>query len=198
MKTIKPMLRRLLLSLLLASAAVTALNGPGAPRPAHAEDDGGGDHDGGGGGGGGSGGGGESEGGGDSGGGDSGGGESGGGGSEGGDGGSHSRGGDDSGGDGGGEGSATGTTGRPAGEASDQDPQVFDQLLARMLKGKIAPIPEIQTLARRAVPGEVVNIRLNREGLRYLYKVSIVVDSGDLFDVWIDASTRDFVSVRQR
>lgn len=107
--------------------------------------------------------------------------------------------------DSGGSDDPSGGVGGTAGGASSnaparaaQDAQTRDQSLASSLKGKIAGVREVQVLAKRAVPGEVINIRLGRQGAGYVYKVRIMRRDGDLFDVMVDATTRDLLGVRRR
>lgn len=178
---VRSRLGRLLFGMLLVSAAVPVACAPGTVlhvTSAHADDDGGSDSGGGGPGGG------DDSGGGGPGGSDSGGGESGGGGGD----------------SGGSTGSREGTSASTARAASPaaQATQSKDQALARKLKGKIAGVREIQSLAKRAVPGEIVNIRLNQQGPRYVYRVRVMRANGDVFDVRIDASSRETLSVRRR
>ena len=173
--------RRGALLLILASlAAASPLAGLEAVR-ARADDDGGGSGgDGGGGGGSGSDDGGSDDGGNDDGGSDDGGDRGGSSGSE-------------SGGrSGGSQGSKSG------GSSQGTSTQQRDGALARRLKGRIAPVREIEAVAGRAVPGEVIDIKLYRNKDTYVYRVKILQTDGSIYDVRIDAVSRNVLSAKER
>ena len=195
--------------LILASLAATLpLTGREAMQAR--ADDGGGSGGGGGGGGGGSGRGddGGSSG---SGGGDDGGSSGSGGGDDGGsdDGGSDGDDGGDDGGSDGGDGSSSG--GNSSGGRSDSGSQGSksdgkqgqpgsqrDGALAAQLKGRIAPIGEVESIAGKVIPGEIIDVRLYRKKDLYVYRVKIIQRSGSIYDVRIDAATRKVLSARER
>lgn len=76
--------------------------------------------------------------------------------------------------------------------------QSKDGQLAARLKGRIAPIREIEALAIRIVPGEIADVRLFRSKNVYVYKVRIIQRNGSIYDVRIDAVTRKLISKRER
>jgi uncharacterized membrane protein YkoI len=84
------------------------------------------------------------------------------------------------------------------GKSSGSKSQSRDSALATRLKGRIAPIGEIESLAGRAVPGEIIDIKLYRNKERYIYKVKIIQRSGSIYDVRIDAVSRKLLSARER
>lgn len=117
------------------------------------------------------------------------------------------KGGDDSGSDDGDSdgGSGSGSSGKggssssgSGGKSSGSRSQSRDSALATSLKGRIAPIGEIETLAGRAVPGEIIDVKLYRNKERYIYKVKIIQRSGSIYDVRIDAVSRKLLSARER
>ena len=117
------------------------------------------------------------------------------------------KGGDDSGSDDGDSdgGSGSGSSGKggssssgSGGKSSGSRSQSRDSALATRLKGRIAPIGEIETLAGRAVPGEIIDVKLYRNKERYIYKVKIIQRSGSIYDVRIDAVSRKLLSARER
>lgn len=140
----------------------------------------------------------------DDGGSDDGGGDDGGGGND--DGGSDDGGSDnsgsDNGGGSGGSGSGRGNSGtqgskggsQPSGPGTTQR----DGALAVRLKGRIAPISEVEAIAGRTVPGEIIDVRLYRNKDLYVYKVKIIQRSGSIYDVRINAMTRKVLSARER
>ena len=90
--------------------------------------------------------------------------------------------------------SSSGSGGKSSGSRS----QSRDSALATRLKGRIAPIGEIEALAGRAVPGEIIDVKLYRNKERYIYKVKIIQRSGSIYDVRIDAVSRKLLSARER
>ena len=117
------------------------------------------------------------------------------------------KGGDDSGSDDGDSdgGSGSGSSGKggssssgSGGKSSGSRSQSRDSALATRLKGRIAPIGEIEALAGRAVPGEIIDVKLYRNKERYIYKVKIIQRSGSIYDVRIDAVSRKLLSARER
>lgn len=85
--------------------------------------------------------------------------------------------------------------GQSSGQRSSQSK---DGQLAARLKGRIAPIREIEALAIRIVPGEIADVRLFRSKNVYVYKVRIIQRNGSIYDVRIDAVTRKLISKRER
>lgn len=122
------------------------------------------------------------------------------------DGGSDDGGGDDGGSDDGGDdggnsgsGGGKGTSGSSAsGGQSSGRSQPKDSALATRLKGRIAPIREIESLVGRIVPGEIIDVKLYRNKDRYIYKVKVIQRSGSIYDVRIDAVSRKVLSTRER
>ena len=92
--------------------------------------------------------------------------------------------------------SSSGSGGKSSGSKSQS--QSRDSALATRLKGRIAPIGEIEALAGRAVPGEIIDVKLYRNKERYIYKVKIIQRSGSIYDVRIDAVSRKLLSARER
>lgn len=90
--------------------------------------------------------------------------------------------------------SSSGSSGKSSGSSS----QSKDSALATRLKGRIAPIREIESLAGKAVPGEIIDVKLYRNKDRYIYKVKIIQRSGSIYDVRIDAVNRKLLSARER
>ena len=127
------------------------------------------------------------------------------GGSSGSDGGSGSDdGGDSHGGQGGGGGSIGGKSGgstqgsKATGQQQGRSAAQRDAALAVRLKGRIAPINEVETIAGNAIPGEIIDVRLFRNNDLYVYNVKIIQHGGSIYDVRIDAVTRKVLSARER
>ena len=114
-------------------------------------------------------------------------------------------GGDDDGGDdhggssgSGGRGGSTqdgkGSSGSQTGASSVQR----DGALATRLKGRIAPISEVEAIAGKAVPGEIIDVKLYRKADLYVSRVKIIQQTGSIYDVRIDAVSRKVLSARER
>lgn len=73
-----------------------------------------------------------------------------------------------------------------------------DSALATRLKGRIAPIREIEALVGRTVPGEIIDVKLYSSKDRYIYRVKVIQRSGSIYDVRIDAVSRQVLSKRER
>jgi hypothetical protein len=81
--------------------------------------------------------------------------------------------------------SSGGRSGRATDSRNDKDSS-----LASRLSGKIASLQEIEILAARMVPGEIVDIRLRRENSGVVYRLKIMQKNDRLVIVRIDARTR--------
>lgn len=118
------------------------------------------------------------------------------------DGGGDDGGSDDNDSDGGGGSGSSGKSGSSSsgsgGKSSGSSSQSKDSALATRLKGRIAPIRDIESLAGKAVPGEIIDVKLYRSKDRYIYKVKIIQRSGSIYDVRIDAVSRKLLSARER
>lgn len=87
-------------------------------------------------------------------------------------------------------GGGTSASGRPSTQR--------DGALAARLKGRIAPISEVETIAGKVVPGEIIDVRLYRNKDLYVYRVKVIQQTGSIYDVRIDAVTRKVLSARER
>lgn len=106
------------------------------------------------------------------------------------------------GGGGGGSGSGSGRSSQSSASSSRSgaapDSQQRDGALARRLKDRIAPVNEIETLAGKVKPGEVLDIKLYRESSTYVYRVEVIQPDGNIYVVKFDAVTRKLLGARQR
>lgn len=121
------------------------------------------------------------------------------------DGGSDDHGGSSSGGNGSGgnRGGAGGTGSAQGGKAGSSTQggvsgSQRDGALAARLKGRIAPVSEVEAIAGKTVPGEIIDVRLYRNRDLYVYRVKIIQHTGSIYDVRIDAVTRKVLSARER
>jgi uncharacterized membrane protein YkoI len=78
-----------------------------------------------------------------------------------------------------------------------QHPQENDQVLARaaLQRGEIMPIAKVLGMASRHVPGDIVEVELERENGRFIYEVKILSSNGRLREVELDARTGALVKI---
>jgi hypothetical protein len=120
------------------------------------------------------------------------------GGDDGGDDGDSDNGGSGSGSSGGGRGNGGSQGSKSGNQQQGQSNAKRDGALAAQLKGRIAPIGEVESIAGKTIPGEIIDVRLYRNKDLYVYKVKIIQRSGSIYDVRIDATTRKVLSARER
>jgi uncharacterized membrane protein YkoI len=63
-------------------------------------------------------------------------------------------------------------------------------------KGDIAPVSEILKAAKANTPGKVVDVKLNRRFLNYVYRVRILTPKGRRAELTIDAKSKRILQVR--
>ena len=73
----------------------------------------------------------------------------------------------------------------------------YDHVAAReaLRCGEVLPLGRIVTIANRAVPGDVVLLRLIRQDYGWRYRVRILTETGRLRLVRIDASTGRIIEI---
>lgn len=101
-------------------------------------------------------------------------------------------------GSGSGGGNGVGTSGDGGRQSGRQSAQSRDSALATRLKGRIASIRDIESIAARAVPGEIIDVRLYRSRNTYIYRVQVLHRNGSVYDVRINAVNRRLLSARER
>lgn len=95
--------------------------------------------------------------------------------------------------------SGKGSSGSASGASkSGSRSQPKDGALATRLKGRIAPIREIEALVGRVTPGEIIDVRLYSSRDRYIYRVTVIQRNGSIYDVRVDAVSRKVLSKRER
>jgi uncharacterized membrane protein YkoI len=84
----------------------------------------------------------------------------------------------------------SGGSSRGGGSSTRKALEDGDGSLATKLTGKIASLQEIEALAAKMVPGEIVDVRLRRENGRVVYRLKIIQKNDRLVVLRIDAKTR--------
>lgn len=77
-------------------------------------------------------------------------------------------------------------------------PDDHDQARSALEAGEIRPIGEVLTMASAEVPGDVVEIELERERGRWIYELKIITPDGRLLEVEMDASDASLIEVEQK
>jgi len=78
--------------------------------------------------------------------------------------------------------------------AQEEDPEP-DQEQAReaLRRQEILPLDQVLRVIRDRVPGEIVEIELEREEDRWIYEVEIIDQSGRMRDVLVDAKNAEII-----
>ena len=76
------------------------------------------------------------------------------------------------------------------GEVIDDD---HDQARHAVEQGSVLPLAEILARTRDAVGGEVVGIEFEHEGGEYVYEFKVIMPSGELREVYVDAKTGSII-----
>jgi uncharacterized membrane protein YkoI len=80
-------------------------------------------------------------------------------------------------------------------QAGDDD---HDHVEARELlrRGEILPLPRILDAARERVPGDVIEVELEREDDGWEYEVKVLTEAGRVRKLYIDAGTAKVLKVK--
>lgn len=70
-----------------------------------------------------------------------------------------------------------------------------DDALAAVASGEALPLPRILQIVARHVPGEVVEVELDRSDGRLIYEVEVLTSSGRIREIDIDARTGAVIEV---
>jgi uncharacterized membrane protein YkoI len=75
------------------------------------------------------------------------------------------------------------------GAATADDDRDHDRARAALERGEIQPIARILEAAARAVPGEVIEVELEREQGRWVYELEVITPGGRVREVLLDAAS---------
>lgn len=64
-----------------------------------------------------------------------------------------------------------------------------DEALAAVRRGAIRPLAEIEAAVRERLPGEIIEVEIERQGGRYVYEFKILDAAGRRREVHVDAAT---------
>jgi uncharacterized membrane protein YkoI len=77
----------------------------------------------------------------------------------------------------------------------DADPHDHDRARAALERGEIRPIAEILATAAAEVPGEVIEIELERTHGAWVYELEVIDPRGRMLEVLLDAATASLIAV---
>lgn len=78
--------------------------------------------------------------------------------------------------------------------AQEEDSKADHELARQALQRKeILPLDEVLRAIRDRVPGEIVEIELEREQERWIYEVEIIDETGRMRDVLVDAKNAEIL-----
>jgi uncharacterized membrane protein YkoI len=72
---------------------------------------------------------------------------------------------------------------------SAADPPDHDRARAALERGEVRPLAEILAAAAAEVPGEVVELELEREHGRWVYELKVIAPDGRVLEVMVDAAS---------
>lgn len=78
---------------------------------------------------------------------------------------------------------------------ADDDRHDHDRARAALERGEIRPIGEVLASAATEVPGDVVEVELEREDGRWVYELKVIADDGRRLEVLIDAADARVIEV---
>jgi uncharacterized membrane protein YkoI len=70
-----------------------------------------------------------------------------------------------------------------------------DRARAALERGEVRPIGEILASAAAKVPGEVVEVELEREHGHWVYELKIIAPDGRMLEVLMDAATATVIQI---
>ena len=87
------------------------------------------------------------------------------------------------------------TTGIAAGP--DTDEHDHDRARAALERGEVRPIAEVLATVAEQVPGDVVEVELEREHGRWAYELKVIAPDGRILEVLVDAANATVIKTEQ-
>jgi uncharacterized membrane protein YkoI len=82
--------------------------------------------------------------------------------------------------------------------AQEEGPEPDHELARQALQRKeILPLDQVLNAIRNRVPGEIVEIELEREQGRWIYEVEIIDETGRMRDVLVDAKNAEIIGTEE-
>jgi uncharacterized membrane protein YkoI len=76
-----------------------------------------------------------------------------------------------------------------AGAAADPDRRDHDRARAALERGEVLPLAQILGAVAAAVPGDVVELELEREDGAWVYEIKVIAPDGRLLEVLVDGAS---------
>jgi uncharacterized membrane protein YkoI len=70
-----------------------------------------------------------------------------------------------------------------------------DRARAALERGEVRPIGEVLAAAAAAVPGDVVEVELERERGRWVYELKVIAPDGRVIEVLMDAASASVLAI---
>jgi uncharacterized membrane protein YkoI len=79
----------------------------------------------------------------------------------------------------------------------DDDDHDHDHEIARsaLERGEIAPLEDVLAKVRKAVTGQIVNIKLERERGIWVYEIRVLSSNGSMLEVYVDARSKAILKI---
>ncbi|MGD8207036.1 MAG: PepSY domain-containing protein [Thiohalocapsa sp.] len=81
---------------------------------------------------------------------------------------------------------------------ADSSADDHDRARRALERGEVRPIAEILASAAAEVPGDVIEVELEREHGRWVYELKVITLSGRLREILVDAATATIIEVEGR
>ncbi len=76
-------------------------------------------------------------------------------------------------------------------------PHDHDRARAALERGEVRPVAEVLAAVAAQVPGDVVEVELEREHGRWAYELKIIAPDGRILEVLVDAATATVIKTEQ-
>ena len=70
-----------------------------------------------------------------------------------------------------------------------------DQILEALKRNEIRPLSEVMAVAEKAMPGQIVGVKVKRINNNFVYEFKIITAGGRLREIYIDAATLEIERV---
>jgi uncharacterized membrane protein YkoI len=82
-------------------------------------------------------------------------------------------------------------------QGSPAGPHDHDRARAALERGEVRPIAEVLAAVADQVPGDVVEVELEREHGRWAYELKLIAPDGRILEVLVDAASATIIKTEQ-
>ena len=82
-----------------------------------------------------------------------------------------------------------------AGAASARQHQDHEAARAALARGEILPLTRILTVVAQRAPGDILEVELDRDNMRFIYEITVLSPAGKVVEVRLDAKTAAVIDV---